>query len=608
LRLPRPCRPLVRSGGSDADQIVIGETMTSNVAHCQCEAVSITHVLAVVVTESLLIEVAEEMKRFDAHIGSVDTALQQRPEVFKAVGVDAPVHIFNGVVHNLVRVGSGESFVGQQGVGVESRTRFHMLLDFSLESGFLAVRNYGRYDLAATLQDAHYSRLILRAGAGDTAGFLRKMHVAGFATDEGFVGFDFARELCNGAVMHYGADAMEHVPCRLLSDADRAGEFAGANTVLAVAEQPESTHPLIKSKGAILEDGSNLEAELFLASVAFPDAASFDEGVLLRTASRATYNTIRKPQIEGALESTVGIAEVDNGILQRVGRIHESNLRSFFTCVKYVVALKRVEESCRIASKGGASLIVFPEALLGGYPKGLDFGATIGNRTEEGRQLFARYSFNAIHCPGPETETLEKWSRVLSLYIVIGVIERDLSTLYCSTLLFSPADGLIAKHRKLMPTGSERLIWGQGDGTTMQVVETSIGRIGMAICWENYMPLYRQYLYNHGVQIWCAPTVDMREMWQVSMRHIAYEGRCFVLSACQNLEKTDWPSDMQSTAGTIEGRSVIVSPRGEVIAGPTAGSGVLFAEIDLDDVQRGKFDLDVAGHYSRPDVFSFHRR
>jgi nitrilase len=134
----------------------------------------------------------------------------------------------------------------------------------------------------------------------------------------------------------------------------------------------------------------------------------------------------------------------------------------------------------------------------------LTFGATVGNRTDEGRELFRRNSQAAIQCPGPETETLASWAKELSLHIVIGVVERSGGTLYCSSLLFSPEQGLIAKHRKLMPTGSERLIWGLGDGSTMQVVDTELGRIGMAICWENYMPLYRQHLYNQGVQLWCA--------------------------------------------------------------------------------------------------------
>jgi nitrilase len=139
----------------------------------------------------------------------------------------------------------------------------------------------------------------------------------------------------------------------------------------------------------------------------------------------------------------------------------------------------------------------------------------------------------------------------------------------------------------------------------LQVVDTELGRIGVAICWENYMPLYRQHLYEQGVQLWCAPTVDAREMWLTSMQHIAYEGRCFVLSACQHLTKNDWPEDLCQAGGIIEGRSLVVSPLGEVLAGPLCGEGLLFAEVDLDDIHRGKFDLDVAGHYNRPDLFRF---
>ena len=122
------------------------------------------------------------------------------------------------------------------------------------------------------------------------------------------------------------------------------------------------------------------------------------------------------------------------------------------------------------------------------------------------------------------------------------------------------------------------------------------------------MPLYRQHLYNQGVQIWCAPTVDSREIWQASMRHIAYEGRCFVLSACQKLTKASWPDDLRDVGGEVEGKSLIVSPQGEIIAGPMVEEGLLFAELDLDEIQRGKFDLDVAGHYSRPDLFTLHTR
>jgi nitrilase len=267
--------------------------------------------------------------------------------------------------------------------------------------------------------------------------------------------------------------------------------------------------------------------------------------------------------------------------------------------------LQRVEKLCEEAASSGVRLVVFPEALLGGYPKGLDFGAVVGSRSDSGKAMFARYFKGAVVCPGAETEMLAEWARRWGLHIVIGVVERNGGTLYCSSLLFSPESGLVAKHRKLMPTGSERLIWGMGDGSTMQVVETEIGRIGMAICWENYMPLYRQHLYEQGVELWCAPTVDAREMWQTSMRHIAYEGRCFVLSACQRLTKDDWQEDFRGMGGVIEGRSLIVSPQGAVVGGTMDRTGLLVTEIDMDEIPRGKFDLDVAGHYNRPDVFAF---
>ncbi len=265
--------------------------------------------------------------------------------------------------------------------------------------------------------------------------------------------------------------------------------------------------------------------------------------------------------------------------------------------------LTRVEAMCRTAAASGARLLVFPEALIGGYPKGLTFGATIGLRTPTGRDQFLRYSQSAILCPGAETEQLAVLAHELNLHIVIGVIERAGGTLYCTSLLITPDRGLLTKHRKLMPTGTERLIWGMGDASTMEVAETELGRIGMAICWENYMPMYRQHLYNQRVELWCAPTVDAREIWRTSMRHIAYEGRCFVLSPCQYLTKADWPEDLRREAGEIDGRSIIVSPLGEVLSSPSQGEGLLYADLDLNDIPRGKFDLDVAGHYARADIF-----
>lgn len=259
----------------------------------------------------------------------------------------------------------------------------------------------------------------------------------------------------------------------------------------------------------------------------------------------------------------------------------------------------------------GSRLVVMPEALLGGYPKGEQFGTVLGYRMPEGREAFARYYENAVEMDGPELAELAELSSRTGATLVIGVIERAGSSLFCTAVFIEPQDGIVAKHRKLMPTGTERLIWSQGDGSTMPVVKSEVGNLGAAICWENHMPLFRTAMYSKGVEIWCAPTVDEREVWRSSMRHIAHEGRCFVISACQvqpspaELGKTikDWDADRQ----LIGGGSMIVSPLGEVLAGPYEHvTGLLSAEIDTSDLIRARYDFDVVGHYSRPDIFSLH--
>ena len=257
----------------------------------------------------------------------------------------------------------------------------------------------------------------------------------------------------------------------------------------------------------------------------------------------------------------------------------------------------------------GAQLIVFPEAFISGYPKGIDFGARVGMRSPEGRKWFRTYFESAIMVPGPEVDQLTSAAREGGAYLVIGVIERDDGTLYCTALFFGP-DGLLGKHRKLMPTAMERLIWGFGDGTTLPVFDTPAGKMGAVICWENYMPLLRAAMYAKGIQIYCASTVDERETWTPTMRHIALEGRCFVLSACQYIGRGDFPADYPAIQGAdpqtvlIRGGSVIVNPLGCVLAGPDySGEKILTADLDPGEVAEGKFDLDVAGHYARPDVF-----
>ena len=261
------------------------------------------------------------------------------------------------------------------------------------------------------------------------------------------------------------------------------------------------------------------------------------------------------------------------------------------------------------AAEAGAKLSVFPEAFVGGYPKGMDFGVKVGWRTPEGRDWFARYFHSAITVPGAETAQMSEIAARYAMQMVIGVIERDGGTLYCTALIFT-ADGLLAgKHRKLMPTAMERIIWGQGDGSTLPVIQTEIGRIGAVICWENYMPLLRTAMYGQGVELYCAPTVDDRDSWANSMRHIAFEGRCFVLSAVQYFTRDDAPADCpiaaEPGAVLIRGGSSITGPLGEDLAAPVYGrEAVLTADIDVDSLARAKFDLDTVGHYARPDVFS----
>ncbi|MBM3565530.1 MAG: nitrilase [Alphaproteobacteria bacterium] len=265
------------------------------------------------------------------------------------------------------------------------------------------------------------------------------------------------------------------------------------------------------------------------------------------------------------------------------------------------------------AAARGARIAVFPEAFISAYPKGLDFGARVGMRTAKGRDDFRRYFESAIDVPGPAVDILAQTARENRLYLVVGVIERDLGTLYCTVLFFAPDGRYLGKHRKLMPTAMERLIWGFGDGSTLPVFPTEIGRIGAVICWENYMPLLRTAMYAKGIQIYCAPTADGRPTWLSTMQHVALEGRCFVLSCNQFTRRRDFPADYDAIQGNdpdtviAKGGSCIISPLGEVLAGPNFdGECILTAEIDLGEVARGKYDFDVVGHYARPDVFRLH--
>lgn len=268
------------------------------------------------------------------------------------------------------------------------------------------------------------------------------------------------------------------------------------------------------------------------------------------------------------------------------------------------LTLKYAKEGCR--------LIVFPESFIPGYPRGFSFGATIGNRSEDGRDEYLKYHQNSIDFSSNEVDGLKQIAKENNLYIVLGVTEKvtNNNSLYCSMAYISPR-GLMGIHRKIKPTGTERIIWAESDGSSLLAFDTEIGILGGLICWENYMPLARMSMYQKGVQMYIAPTADARPEWTSTMQHIALEGRCFVLGSNQYFTKSMYPETYQSLIKDwpeeiCNGGSVIIGPNGKIIEGPLHGSsGALVATIDLAEITRSQLDFDVNGHYARPDIFKF---
>lgn len=273
--------------------------------------------------------------------------------------------------------------------------------------------------------------------------------------------------------------------------------------------------------------------------------------------------------------------------------------------------VEKVRDLTAQARSSGARLVLFPEAFVSAYPRGADFGSLVGARSSAGREQFRMYHESSIDVPGPVVDALASIAKESAVVLVIGVIERDGGTLYCSVLYFDESGRFVGKRRKLMPTGSERLIWGFGDGSTLQVHDTALGRLGAVICWENYMPMLRAAMYAQRIEIYCAPTADGRATWLPSMQHIAMEGRCFVLTTNQFCRRSDYPADYacdlpgDPDAVVCRGGAAIVDPLGTVLAGPVWDQeAIITAEIDRRAVVRGLYDFDAVGHYSRPDVFS----
>ena len=270
------------------------------------------------------------------------------------------------------------------------------------------------------------------------------------------------------------------------------------------------------------------------------------------------------------------------------------------------------EKACALiaeAAGAGAELAVFPEAFIPAYPDWV-WRRTPWNDGES--DWYTRLFDNSVTIPGPSVEALTGAARDAGVHVTIGINERDTAgtTLY-NTLLFLGPDGILGRHRKLMPTGGERLVWGQGDGSGLVVHETPLGRLGGLICWENYMPLARAALYGQGVEIYVAPTWDNSDEWVPTLRHIAKEGGCHVIGVTPFIRGSDIPADIpgrDEIYGGEEdllsrGNSTIVSAGGEVLAGPLVGEeGIIYADLDLGAVTRNKRMFDVSGHYARADV------
>ena len=295
-------------------------------------------------------------------------------------------------------------------------------------------------------------------------------------------------------------------------------------------------------------------------------------------------------------------------MLIKVGLVQENPV--FFNKVE---TISKIEQITITYAAKGCDLLVFPESFIPGYPRGFNFGTTIGSRSEKGRKLYAKYYENSLNVQSEDLKRLEDISKKNEIYLVIGVTEKDdiSGSLYCSMLYISPTSGLLGTHRKIKPTGAERIVWAEASGESLTTYQTKIGKLGGLICWENYMPLARMSMYRKGIEIYIAPTADAKQEWTSTMQHIALEGRCFVLGCNQYFTKSMYPENYQSLVADesetmCRGGSIIVAPNGKILAGPLYDkAGVLVAEIDLEEIKLNKLDFDVIGHYARNDIFEF---
>jgi len=276
-----------------------------------------------------------------------------------------------------------------------------------------------------------------------------------------------------------------------------------------------------------------------------------------------------------------------------------------------------VEKACDLIAEAGRSrarLIVFPEAFISAYPDWV-WSLPAGTQAELMDDLYVQLVENSVSIPDSATQALCTAAKTASVHVIVGVSERNReasnASLYNTALYIDEDGNLLGKHRKLVPTGGERLVWAPGDGSTLEAYQTSIGVLGGLICWENYMPLARNALYAWGTQVYAAPTWDYGEVWQATLQHIAMEGGMYVIGCCMPLHIDQIPDQLafkqyyeKGTTWINPGGSIIVDPHGKIIAGPVLEKeGILYAEVDLTKTIAAKRRLDVTGHYGRPDVF-----
>lgn len=265
----------------------------------------------------------------------------------------------------------------------------------------------------------------------------------------------------------------------------------------------------------------------------------------------------------------------------------------------------------REAAAGGAELIVFPELMIPGYPYGMTFGFTVGSRTADGRKDWKLYYDNSILVPGEETERMRQAAMETRAYVSVGVSERDdtSGTLYNTNLIFSP-DGEMTVHRKLKPTGSERVVWGDADKHYFPVTDSPWGPIGAMICWESYMPLARVALYQKGVTLYISPNTNDNEEWQSTIRHIAIEGHCYFINCDMYFTRDMYPKELHCPEEitalndiVCRGGSCVIDPFGHVVTETVWDKeAIIYADLDMQKVPASRMEFDACGHYSRPDV------